>query len=224
MEVTIFTPAYNRGDTLSRLYESLKKQSNKNFQWIVVDDGSVDNTRELIENWKKENILNIIYVYQENSGKVRAINRGVELAEGEFFFIVDSDDYITEDAVETIILEGEKLPKNIGGMIFRKINIATGEITGKPYPQYSIDSTPIEIVYKLGIKYKMRYIDKGMYYIEYLEDGYTNNYLKLIKNNPRGFESYYSEMLGYNIPFKNKINFFIRLLQSKYFKLIGGKR
>ena len=95
MEVTIFTPAYNRGDTLSRLYESLKKQSNKNFQWVVVDDGSIDNTKELIENWKKENILNIIYVYQENSGKMRAINRGVELAEGEFFFIVDSDDYIT---------------------------------------------------------------------------------------------------------------------------------
>ena len=262
MEVTIFTPAYNRGDTLSRLYESLKKQNNKSFQWVVVDDGSVDNTRELIESWKKENILNIIYVYQENSGKMRAINRGVEFAEGEFFFIVDSDDYITEDAVETIISEGEKLPKNMGGMIFRKINIATGEITGKPYPQYSIDSTPIEIVYKLGIdgdkaevfrtkylrefpfkvyegekfvpeasvwikigeKYKMRYIDKGIYYFEYLEDGYTNNFLKLIKNNPRGFESYYSEMLKYNIPLKNKIKFFIRLLQSKYFKLIGGKR
>ena len=157
MEVTIFTPAYNRGDTLSRLYESLKKQSNKSFQWVVVDDGSVDNTRELIESWKKENILNIIYVYQENSGKMRAINRGVEFAEGEFFFIVDSDDYITEDAVETIILEGEKLPKNMGGMIFRKINIATGEITGKPYPQYSIDSTPIEIVYKLGIDGRKRY-------------------------------------------------------------------
>lgn len=262
MKVTIFTPAYNRANTLPRLYESLKLQTIKDFEWVVVDDGSIDNTKELIENWQKENIINIRYKYQKNSGKMRAINSGVEISKGEFFFIVDSDDYITKDAVETIILEGETLPENMGGMIFRKINIVTGEITGKAYPKYKIDSTPIEIVYKfgidgdkaevfrtrylretpfrvydgekfvpeatvwikIGVKYKMRYIDKGIYYFEYLEDGYTNNFLKLIKNNPRGFESYYSEMLKYNIPLKNKIKFFIRLLQSKYFKLVVGKR
>lgn len=262
MKVTVFTPAYNRANTLPRLYESLKKQTLKDFEWLVVDDGSIDDTRELIEKWKDENIINIIYKYQNNSGKMRAINSGVELANGEFFFIVDSDDYITDDAIKTIILESEELPEDMGGMIFRKINIATGKIAGKPYPKYKIDSTPIEIVYKLGVdgdksevfrtkylketpfkvyegekfvpeatvwikigvKYKMRYIDKGIYYFEYLEDGYTNNFLNLIKKNPRGFEDYYKQMLNYDIPLKNKIKFLIRLIQSKYFRLLGGKK
>lgn len=262
MKVTIFTPAYNREDTLPRLYESLKRQSSKDFQWIVVDDGSQDNTSGLMRQWIDEGELDILYEYQKNSGKMSAINRGAELAQGEYFFVVDSDDYISDDAIETIINEGEKLPKDMGGMIFRKIDIATGKITGKPYPEYKIDSSPIEIVYRLGIdgdkaevfrsryikanpfkihegekfvpealvwvkigeQYKMRYIDKGIYYFEYLPEGYTRNFKQVMKDNPKGFEEYYRAMLKYDIPLSNRIKFCIRLMQCKYFKLIGGKK
>ena len=87
--ITIFTPAYNRKNTLPRLYESLKRQSDKDFEWLIVDDGSKDGTDKLIENYKKENILNIRYFYQENGGKQRAVNNGVKMAEGDYFFIVD---------------------------------------------------------------------------------------------------------------------------------------
>ena len=148
--ITIFTPVYNRKDTLLRLYESLKRQTVKEFQWIVVDDGSTDGTKELMADFTREEAVDIIYEYQENSGKMRAVNRGVQLAQGEYFFIVDSDDYITDNSIELIMREAENLPKNLGGMIFRKIDMASGKITGKPYPEYRIDSSPIEIVYKLG--------------------------------------------------------------------------
>ena len=260
--ITIFTPVYNRKDTLLRLYESLKRQTVKEFQWIVVDDGSTDGTKELMADFTREEAVDIIYEYQENSGKMRAVNRGVQLAQGEYFFIVDSDDYITDNSIELIMREAENLPKNLGGMIFRKIDTASGKITGKPYPEYRIDSSPIEIVYKLGIdgdkaevfrtdilkknpfkefkgekfipeatvwvkigeEYKMRYIDEGIYFFEYLEDGYTRNFNTLMKKNPKGFEFYYKEMLKYNLPLSNKIKFIIRLIQSKYYKLIGGNK
>lgn len=260
--ITIFTPSYNRKDTLPRLYESLKRQTVKEFQWIVVDDGSEDGTGKLMADYINEGAMDIIYEYQKNSGKMRAVNRGVQLAQREYFFIVDSDDYITDTCVETILKEAKELPENLGGMIFRKIDMASGKVTGKPYPEYRIDSSPIEIVYKLGIdgdkaevfktdilkknpfkefegekfipeatvwvkigeEYKMRYIDEGVYFFEYLEDGYTKNFNSLMKRNPKGFEFYYQEMLKYNIPFTNKIKFIIRLLQSKYYKLTGGNK
>ncbi|VEH39594.1 PGL/p-HBAD biosynthesis glycosyltransferase Rv2957/MT3031 [Fusobacterium varium] len=83
--ITIFTPVYNRKDTLLRLYESLKRQTVKEFQWIVVDDGSTDGTKELMADFTREEAVDIIYEYQENSGKMRAVNRGVQLAQGEYF-------------------------------------------------------------------------------------------------------------------------------------------
>lgn len=260
--ITVFTPSYNRKNTLLRLYESLKRQTVKEFQWVIVDDGSSDGTKELIADFIREKIIEITYEFQKNSGKMRAVNRGVQLAQGEYFFIVDSDDYITDECIEVIIKEAKNLPENLGGMIFRKIDITSGKITGKPYPEYRIDSSPIEIVYKLGItgdkaevfktnilkknpfkefegekfipeasvwikigeEYKMRYIDKGIYFFEYLEDGYTKNFNTLMKKNPNGFEFYYREMLKYNLPLSNKIKFIIRLIQSKYYKFTGGNK
>lgn len=106
VEVTIFTPTYNRGYSLDKLYKSLKKQDCKNFEWLVVDDGSEDNTKELLKQWtEKENDFPIRYYYQNNGGKHRAINYGVEKAKGRLFFIVDSDDFIIDDAVKTILKE-----------------------------------------------------------------------------------------------------------------------
>lgn len=262
--LTIFTPVYNREETLTRLYESLLRQTSKDFQWVVVDDGSTDGSGELIKKFKINAPFEIVYKYVENGGKMRAINMGVSLALGEFFLIVDSDDYITDNCVEQVLTYGKTLPKSLGGMIFRKIDMKSQNISGKPYPKKVIDSSPIEIVYKLGIigdkaevfrtellkenpfkvyegekfipealvwvkigeEHKMRYIDEGIYYFEYLEDGYTKNFKKLMQNNPRGFKEYYKAMISYPLPLKNKLKFLIRYMQVKYyiFKEKGEKK
>lgn len=102
MMVTVFTPTYNRGYIIDKLYKSLLTQTDKNFEWLVVDDGSTDNTEEYFSSLAEENMIRLRYIKQENGGKHRAINRGVELALGEIFYIVDSDDSITSDAIEKI--------------------------------------------------------------------------------------------------------------------------
>lgn len=100
MKITVFTPTYNRAYLLPRLYESLKNQTFKDFEWLIVDDGSTDGTRDLVDGWINEELFDIRYYYQENGGKHRAINRGTLLAKGEWFFIVDSDDYLPSISLE----------------------------------------------------------------------------------------------------------------------------
>lgn len=99
-KITVFTPTYNRAYIISNLYLSLKRQSFRDFEWLVIDDGSTDETESLLEQWScQENDFSIRYYKQKNGGKCRAINRALELAEGEVFFTVDSDDYLTDDAL-----------------------------------------------------------------------------------------------------------------------------
>ncbi len=100
MKITVFTPTYNRGYIIESLYKSLQRQSFNDFEWLVVDDGSRDNTEELFEKWAKENNnFQIRYYKKENGGKHRAINYALDKAKGELFFTVDSDDYLTDDAL-----------------------------------------------------------------------------------------------------------------------------
>lgn len=148
--ITVFTPTYNRAYTLNRLYESLKEQSCKNFEWLVVDDGSTDNTQSLFKNFCLEREFPVRYVKQENHGKQAAVNRGVELAKGNLFFIVDSDDYLTVDAIEKINQWESSLPsKNkfcgIAGLVGLRGTpegtiIGTGIKSGQPY----VDASAIE--------------------------------------------------------------------------------
>ena len=98
--ITVFTPTKNRAHTLSRLHESLGNQTLKKFEWLIVDDGSTDETHDLVDGWIREGLLCIRYYYQENGGKHRAINKGAQLAKGEWFFIVDSDDYLPNRSLE----------------------------------------------------------------------------------------------------------------------------
>lgn len=102
--ITVFTPAYNRGFVLPRLYESLKKQTCMDFEWIVIDDNSTDETETLCNQWQKEVLPFVIRFFrlQKNGGKQRAINQAVKLAKYDFFFIVDSDDYLVVDAIERV--------------------------------------------------------------------------------------------------------------------------
>ena len=103
MTISIFTPTYNRKNLIERLYQSLLQQTQKNFEWLVVDDGSTDDTEMYFSDLlAKQQPFPIRYIKQKNGGKHRAINNGVKNATGELFFIVDSDDYLTENAVEKI--------------------------------------------------------------------------------------------------------------------------
>ena len=101
--ITIFTPTYNRRQLVERLYQSLLQQTQKNFEWLVIDDGSTDNTEKYFSNLTtKQQPFPIRYIKQENGGKHRAINNGIKKASGELFFIVDSDDYLTKNAIDKI--------------------------------------------------------------------------------------------------------------------------
>lgn len=100
---TIFTPTYNRRELIDNLYHSLLAQTDKNFEWLIIDDGSTDDTEKYFsELTSKPQPFPIRYLKQVSGGKHRAINKGVQNANGELFFIVDSDDYLTENAIEKI--------------------------------------------------------------------------------------------------------------------------
>lgn len=100
--LTIFTPAYNRAHTITRTYESLCRQTRKDFEWLVVDDGSTDNTRVLVEKWIEENKIPIRYIYQQNQGMHGAHNTAYKNIHTELNTCIDSDDYMPDDAVEKI--------------------------------------------------------------------------------------------------------------------------
>ncbi|WP_349763454.1 glycosyltransferase family A protein [Fusobacterium sp. SYSU M8D902] len=129
MGITIVTPTYNRGYIIENLYFSLCKQTNKNFEWVIVDDGSVDNTKELINKFIQENKIQIKYFYQKNSGKALAHNEGVKLASMELFTCVDSDDCLVENAVETILKRWEKIKIDAIGILAKRMTYEGKDIT-----------------------------------------------------------------------------------------------
>lgn len=107
--ITIFTPTYNRAKTIHRTYESLCRQTCRDFEWLVVDDGSTDNTEALFLQWQQETSFPIRYIKKANGGKYRAYNVGLREAKGEFFFCVDSDDWLPHYSVERIMTYRDQL-------------------------------------------------------------------------------------------------------------------
>ena len=107
--LTVFTPAYNRADLLTRCYESMCKQTNKNFIWMIVDDGSTDNTREISESWvKNTKDFKVIYIYKVNGGLHTAYNTAIANIDTELCVCIDSDDFMPDNAVELILDFWEK--------------------------------------------------------------------------------------------------------------------
>ena len=121
---SICTPTYNRKNLLENLYRSLLAQTDNDFEWIVIDDGSEDDTEEYMQKILKENNkFEIRYYKQKNGGKHRAVNKGIEIAKGQVFAIVDSDDVLIENAVEKIkkgFSEIKEVNKKFAGVAFQR--------------------------------------------------------------------------------------------------------
>ena len=150
--ITILTPAYNRASLLPRLFDSLLRQTFKDFEWIVVDDGSTDNTHEVLASIKERcgDAFPMTCLYKENGGKHMAINMGVTRAQGELFFIVDSDDLLTDDALETVANSWHDISddKSFAGIAGLDITMDTREVIGSGLPQEHIDCNAIDIRYR----------------------------------------------------------------------------
>lgn len=149
---TVFTPTYNRAALLTELYESLKTQTYKNFEWLIVDDGSTDNTEETVAGFKKENILTVNYIKKENGGKQRAYNLAVENARGELFICLDSDDKYVSDGLEVILScwEEYKNRKDLAGMGYLSV-YPDGKIIGSRFPEDKMISSQFMIYYKYKV-------------------------------------------------------------------------
>jgi len=134
--LTVFTPAYNRAGTLPRTYQSLREQECKDFIWLIVDDGSSDNTRELVEGWKNQNNgFEIQYIYKENGGMHTAHNVAYENIHTELNVCIDSDDRMSAGAVEKIKKAWlEVREKNYAGLIGLDADMLTGKIIGRGFP------------------------------------------------------------------------------------------
>ena len=223
--ITVLTPTFNRAYILNKAYESLLNQKDKNFEWVVVDDGSKDNTETLIKKYIKENKIKINYIKKQNGGKHTAINEGVKKAKGKYLVILDSDDIFTPNAISLINKYSEKYKnnENICGFSFLKCYPDNKKI-GREMDDDEIVSNHIEYRYnnnmygdmaevfitdilkkypfpifknerflsealiwnRIALKYDTVYINEKLYIADYLNDGLSNNFFKLVYNNPLG--------------------------------------
>ncbi len=145
-QFTLFTATYNRAHTLPRVFESLCSQTYKNFEWIIGDDGSEDNTQDLIEEWQEIADFSIKYFRIEHSGKHFVFNQGVKIAKGEFFAEIDSDDALKPEALEIAYEHWNEIPTSRKGQYFAicfACETEKGERVGKPF-----NTSPIDIDYR----------------------------------------------------------------------------
>ena len=250
--ITVVTPTYNRAHTIRKAYDSLISQTNKDFEWIVVDDGSSDDTKELIKQFINEKNVNIRYIYKKNGGKHTALNVGTREAKGELLLILDSDDYLDSKAIEIVneywkkykkdkSLSGVTFLKKISNSIYKdkkfdecisnmndfKYNggnladmcevMRVDILKNYPYPEFKNERFLSEAIVtgEISKKYNMAYIPIDIYYAEYLDDGLSKNWFKLVVNNPLGARAN-------NIMFMSKeYKFIIRLKNCIMFNVFS---
>lgn len=139
--LTVFTPAYNRAHTIGRTYDSLCRQTSKDFVWLIVDDGSVDDTRILVESWIREGKIEIKYIYQKNQGMHGAHNTAYRNIYTELNTCIDSDDYMPDDAVETIVKFWQKYGSEKYAGIIGLDQMEGGGIIGSKFPDELVETT-----------------------------------------------------------------------------------
>lgn len=150
--LTVFTPAYNRAYTLHLCYESLVRQTCKDFIWLIIDDGSTDHTKELVDKWRKEDLVPIRYHYQENQGMHGAHNTAYELIDTELNVCIDSDDYMADDAIEKIVTFWKKNgSQHYAGIVGLDAH-QDGRIVGTKMPKGLKETTLSNLYSKHGVK------------------------------------------------------------------------
>jgi glycosyltransferase involved in cell wall biosynthesis len=152
---TVFTPSYNRAATLPRVYESLRSQTFRDFEWLIVDDGSTDGTRYLVENWQQKAEFPIRYIYQENQGKPAAFNHGVREARGELFLSVDSDDAPVPEGLERLKFHWDAIPQSDRdrfSAVTGLCKLHDGRLAGDEFPGGTLDSDSIEMAFRYRIR------------------------------------------------------------------------
>lgn len=132
--ITVITPTYNRGKNLENLFQSLQDQTSLNFEWLIVDDGSLDNTKELVDEFIERATFQIRYIYKENGGKHTALNVGIKTIRSELTFIVDSDDTLIPTGVEAVEAYYNKYKGDdrIGVLSFLRCSVENGVILKMP--------------------------------------------------------------------------------------------
>ncbi|WP_456377115.1 glycosyltransferase family 2 protein [Lutibacter sp.] len=175
-KITVFTPTYNRAYCLGQLYESMLRQTSKDFEWLIIDDGSNDNTKKLVAGWIAEGKILINYHYKENGGMHTAHNVAFELIKTELNVCIDSDDYLMDDAIEIIIdFWNRNSKQNIAGILGLNCYKNGKIVSSKKFPsniKYGKYSTlksnynivgDVKFIYKTGIikKYPPYPIFKG---------------------------------------------------------------
>lgn len=209
--VSVFTPTYNRAHTLYRVYESLLVQTNKNFEWIIVDDGSTDNTKDLIASWCHDNSLfNIKYYYQKNSGKHIAINNALSLSIGELFLIADSDDIFSTQTIMIFTTEWQTvkdrgLDDQIRG-IWCLCQDENEAIIGDRFPKNNEAYTFSELFYKERITGEKWHIERTSAMRENLFPVTQEPFVYYVPESIIWSKIYYShKMLCLNVPLRTYI-------------------
>ena len=149
--LTVFTLTYNRAYCLHGCYESLLRQTCSDFEWLVVDDGSTDNTKQIVDGWIAENKIPIRYIYKKNGGMHTGYNTAYDNIFTELAVAIDSDDYMTDDAVEKIVTYWQaNKDEKYAGMIFLDIT-KDGQIIGTPLPDVK-SATVYDLYNRMGVK------------------------------------------------------------------------
>lgn len=155
--VTVFTPTYNRAGVLHRVFDSLKAQTYRDFAWLIVDDGSADDTRAVVDAFIAQELFPVEYVYQENQGKHIATNNAVAMTDTELFIIADSDDAFTSNAIERLVEAWDSIPENekkdYKGVICRCFDSESKEPIGA-FPQEQFDSNDLDAYFKLKLNFE----------------------------------------------------------------------
>lgn len=165
--LTVFTPTYNRAHLLQRGYDALCRQTCKDFCWLIIDDGSTDNTEEVVRQWIAEKKIPISYVYKDNGGLHTGYNKAIELMKTELCVCIDSDDYMPDDAVEKIVsCWKERGSKNVAGIIGLDF-LESNTPLGGQFP--NIDKCHL---YELGLRYDHKEDTKEVVRVDLLKQVY----------------------------------------------------
>lgn len=193
-KVTVFTPTYNRAHTLHRVFDSLMSQSHTNFEWLLINDGSTDHTDEIVDTFKQKANFPIEYIKQENLHKFLTILKAIDLAKGQYFVTIDSDDGFDFDALEKMLKYWKEAPDDT---VFISVlcKDKDGNIVGDPFPNSGFSTS----IFDMRYKYKIKGDKWGMTKTDILKQikTYVNQDRLLNKGFiPEGVYQFYYDLLG----------------------------